>query len=98
MKEITAKELQQQLEAGKTLNILDVRETAEVAGGHIEGSLNIPLGLLEFRMNELDKSKQYHVICLAGGRSAQATQFLQSHGYDVTNVAGGMSHYEGKIK
>ncbi len=98
MKEITSVELQQRLEAGEKLNLIDVRETEEVAGGHIDGIINIPLGLLEFRMNELDKSKEYFMICQAGGRSGQATNFLQAQGFNVTNMIGGMNNWQGEVK
>lgn len=98
MKEITTIELQQILEQEKDINIIDVREVAEVATGKIKGSKNIPLGLVEFRMNELDKKQSYYIICHAGGRSAQATMFLDGQGYDVTNVAGGMSNWNGEIE
>ena len=37
----------------KQLNLIDVREVDEVEEGHIPGIIHIPLGLLEFRMNEL---------------------------------------------
>ena len=98
MKEMTAKEVQQRLEAGESLNIIDVREVYEYQGGHIPGAINIPLGLLPIRMNELSKDKPYIVVCLAGGRSAQATALLDQNGFDATNMIGGMSAWEGKVE
>ncbi|RDI41883.1 rhodanese-like domain-containing protein [Falsibacillus pallidus] len=98
MKTMTAKEVETQLNEGKTLNIIDVRETDEVAAGKIPGAVNIPLGLVEFRMNELDKSKEYVMVCRSGGRSGRASQFLESQGYNVINMAGGMLDWEGKTE
>ena len=71
---------------------------AEVAAGKIPGAVNIPLGLVEFRMNELDKSKEYMLVCRSGGRSGRATQFLVSYGFNVINMAGGMLAWEGKVE
>ncbi|KOO42735.1 rhodanese-like domain-containing protein [Priestia koreensis] len=96
MKRITAKDLEEKLNTEFNLNIIDVRETDEVAEGKIPGAVNIPLGLIEFRMNELDKNKPYIMVCRSGGRSGRASQFLESHGYDVTNMDGGMLAWEGK--
>lgn len=98
MKSISASEVQEKLEAGVALNIIDVREVMEYQGGHIPGSQNMPLSLLEFRANELSKDTPYIVVCLAGGRSAQATMYLDSLGYDVTNMTGGMSEWAGEIE
>lgn len=98
MKEISAKELEQLLKEGKQVNIIDVREVDEVAAGHIPTAVNIPLGLIEFRMHELDKSKEYIMVCRSGGRSGQATQFLESQGFNVTNMTGGMLAWEGEVK
>ncbi|MCM3387903.1 MULTISPECIES: rhodanese-like domain-containing protein [Bacillales] len=98
MKEMTAKEVQQRIENGEMLNLIDVREVDEVQAGHIPGITNIPLGLLEFRSHELDKNKQYIMVCRSGGRSGQATQYLESHGFDVTNMTGGMLSWEGKVE
>ncbi|CAM5223965.1 Rhodanese-related sulfurtransferase OS=Ureibacillus acetophenoni OX=614649 GN=SAMN05877842_103139 PE=4 SV=1 [Ureibacillus acetophenoni] len=97
MKEITAKEVQQRIENGENLNLIDVREIEEVKSGHIPGITNIPLGLLEFRIHELDKIKPYIMVCRSGGRSGQATQFLESYGFNVTNMTGGMLSWEGKV-
>lgn len=98
MKNISASEVQQKLESGERLNIIDVREVDEYQSGHIPGSQNVPLSLLEFRVNELSKDTPYIIVCLAGGRSAQATMFLASRGYDVTNMTGGMKEWTGEIE
>ncbi|WP_332649069.1 rhodanese-like domain-containing protein [Lysinibacillus sp. 54212] len=98
MKEISTTEVQQKLAAGEKLNLVDVREVGEVEAGHIPGIVNIPLGLLEFRMHELDKNTPYIMVCRSGARSGQATAFLQSQGYDVKNMTGGMLAWEGDLQ
>ncbi|NLY80645.1 MAG: rhodanese-like domain-containing protein [Lysinibacillus sp.] len=98
MKSISASEVQQRLEAGESLNIIDVREVEEVAGGKIPGAVNIPLALLPIRMQELAKNKPYIIVCHAGGRSAQATMFLENQGFDATNMEGGMLAWAGEIE
>lgn len=98
MKTITPEVLQEKLHAGETVNLIDVREPEELLEGKIEGAINIPLGLLEFRMHELDKKTPYVMVCRSGGRSGQATMFLESQGFDVTNMAGGMLAWTGEVK
>lgn len=98
MKEITVNELEALLNKGQHLNIIDVREVNEVAAGKIPGAVNIPLGLIEFRMHELDKSKEYIMVCRSGGRSGRATQFLESQGFNVINMTGGMLSWDGKVE
>lgn len=98
MKTITTEQLQQKLQAGETVHLIDVREVDEVAAGHIPGITHIPLGLLEFRMHELNKQTPYIMICRSGGRSGQATQFLAAQGFDVTNMDGGMLAWEGDVE
>ncbi len=98
MKEISTTEVQQRLETGEKLNLIDVREVEEVQAGHIPGIVNIPLGLLEFRMHELDKKTPYIIVCRSSARSGKATAFLEEQGYDVTNMVGGMLAWEGEIR
>lgn len=98
MKEMIAKEMESLINEGKLLNIIDVREVEEVEEGKIPGAVNIPLGLVEFRMHELDKSKEYIMVCRSGGRSGRATEFLESHGFNVINMQGGMLSWEGKVE
>jgi len=98
MRQISPKEVEALLKEGKKLNIIDVREVDEVRAGKIPGAINIPLGLVEFRMHELDKSKEYIMVCRSGGRSGRAAQFLESYGFNIINMAGGMLAWEGKIE
>ncbi len=98
MKEILAKEVQEALAQGQTLKLIDVREVEEVQEGHIPGVIHMPLGLLEFRMHELNKNEPYIIVCRSGARSGRATQFLESQGFDVTNMVGGMLAWEGEVQ
>ena len=86
-----------ELKKDDSITFIDVREVAEVAAGKIPGVINIPLGLLEFKMHELDKSKEYIMVCRSGARSATAVNFLESYGFNVTNLSGGMNAWTGKV-
>jgi molybdopterin/thiamine biosynthesis adenylyltransferase/rhodanese-related sulfurtransferase len=70
--------------------VLDVREPDEFEEGHIPGATLIPLGFLQRRVAEVPKDRQVVVVCAVGGRSARATHFLRSHGYEAVNLHGGM--------
>jgi rhodanese-related sulfurtransferase len=94
MRQMTPTEVQNGLGSNE-FEVLDVREVNEVAQGKIPGAIHIPLGLLEFRMNELDKNKTYVMVCRSGGRSSRATQFLDYYGYNVINMQGGMMAWQG---
>ena len=95
MKEITTAEMQQKLENGETLHMIDVREADEVATGIIPGAIHIPLGELPERLGELNQSTPYVFICRSGGRSGRASEFLEAQGYDATNMVGGMLDWQG---
>lgn len=98
LKQVFANELEALLKAGNKLHVIDVREVDEVATGKIPGAVNIPLGLIQFKMQELDRSKEYYIVCHSGGRSSMATRFLDGYGYDVTNVVGGMLSWHGEVE
>jgi rhodanese-related sulfurtransferase/TusA-related sulfurtransferase len=84
------------LEANEDVVVLDVREPAEYAFGHIPNALSIPFGELENRIGELDQSKTILVVCRTGNRSDMASQALSSKGFEkVWNVVPGMSEWNG---
>lgn len=71
--------------------IVDVRTPEEFAGGNVAGSINIPLHELPNRVDEIKALAQPVVLCcLSGGRSAQATAYLQSIGVACENGGGWM--------
>lgn len=75
--------------------ILDVREPAEYAAGHLPGAVNIPRGVLEFKIGahpdfQGKQSADIVVYCQTGGRSALATLALNQLGYaNAASMAGG---------
>lgn len=74
--------------------LLDVREADEFHGGHIPGAVNIPRGLLEFKLSnspELE-SRDLNIVlyCKTSGRAALAASALHDMGYlQVQSIAGG---------
>ncbi len=66
--------------------VVDVRTHEEFIGGHIAGSVNIPLQELVKRLDEIKTLDQPLVLCCAsGGRSAQAEAYLKQQGMDCYN-------------
>lgn len=70
--------------------VLDVREPAELAVEQVPGAVNIPLGQLRARLDELPRDRAVHVVCRSGQRAYLATRVLIQHGIDARNVSGGM--------
>src|SRR5688572_27722409 len=76
---------------------LDIREADEVEQGAVTGSLHIPRGFLEFRIEDAvrDKTTPIAVYCAGGARSIFAAKVLQELGYtDVASVAGGFNAWK----
>jgi rhodanese-related sulfurtransferase len=66
--------------------IIDVRSHEEFMGGHVTGSINIPLHSIPQRIEELKMLKTPIILCCASGnRSGQAEQFLSQHGMNCYN-------------
>ena len=89
------------LRAGGAL--IDVREPAEFATGHLPGAINIPRGVLEFQVDAhpavanvaepalAHRGRPVVVYCRTGGRAALAADALQRLGFsDVRSIAGGI--------
>ncbi len=71
--------------------LVDVREPHEVAQGTLPAAINIPLGDLGKRLDELDAGRRVVLLCRSGARSAAAAKFLTKSGFgDVFNLTGGM--------
>ena len=92
IREVSAEEALALVASG--MKVLDVREPEEFAAGHLPGALNVPRGVLEFKVAavpELQNSQQpLLVYCKTGGRSALATHVLNQMSYgQAVSLAGG---------
>lgn len=65
--------------------IVDVRTPSEYAGGHVKGSINIPLNVLPEKMKTLSKDKQIVTCCASGMRSGSAENILKKAGFNAVN-------------
>ncbi len=70
--------------------LLDVREPVELAVEHLPQALNIPLGELRARLEELPRDREILVVCRSGQRAYTATRMLVQNGFDARVVSGGM--------
>jgi len=77
-------ELSEILRSDKTV-VVDVRSPQEFMGGHVAGSMNIPLNEIPEHLDELKKMGQIVLCCASGGRSHQATIFLHQQGISCIN-------------
>lgn len=79
--------------------ILDVRSKSEYAGGHIKGSINIPVDALTNSLSQLkDKRKTVITCCASGMRSASAKNILGSNGFSEVYNGGSWMTLQNKIK
>lgn len=78
--------------------ILDVRTKGEYSGGHIKGSVNIPVDSLSNNTGRLsDKNKPIITCCASGMRSGAAKSILKSKGYTQVYNGGSWISLQNKI-
>ncbi|GLI28184.1 hypothetical protein ARHIZOSPH14_24260 [Agromyces rhizosphaerae] len=73
--------------------IIDVREVEEVEAASVRGATNIPMSVLAQRIGEVPREGTVYIMCASGGRSSRVTEYLEQQGYDVINVAGGITEW-----
>ncbi|MCL2341606.1 MAG: rhodanese-like domain-containing protein [Firmicutes bacterium] len=100
-KSMTADEVKTALGEDKNIILLDVRTREEYKGGHIPGSMLIPLDELGNRAAGELKNKEAKIIvyCRSGGRSASASNILANLGYtNVCNMMGGIMSWKYEVE
>jgi NADPH-dependent 2,4-dienoyl-CoA reductase/sulfur reductase-like enzyme/rhodanese-related sulfurtransferase len=70
--------------------LLDVREPVELAVERVPEAVNIPLGQLRERLEELPRDREIQVICRSAQRAYYATRILLQNGFEAKNISGGM--------
>jgi adenylyltransferase/sulfurtransferase len=93
--EVTPAMLHTWLRDGLPLQLIDVREPAEMATGIIDGARCMPLGGLGQRLDELVPDRRTVLVCKSGVRSARAARQLMAAGFtSVHSLAGGMMRWQ----
>lgn len=93
VREISAAEVKQKLDAGEKFSFIDVREDNEWAQDHAAGAEHLGRGIIERDIEKAvpDKSAEVVLYCGGGYRSALAADNLQKMGYtNVLSMAGGI--------
>jgi len=89
---VSPKVAYEMLQNDNNVTLLDVRTVEEFKkDGKIADAKLIPLGQLSKNLNMLDKSKKVLVYCRSGNRSVSASRILESNGFTVINMNGGMN-------
>src|SRR5271155_4660533 len=87
--EVEPDEVKARIARGEEVFLLDVREPDEVEAWAYPIGVNIPLGQLGQRLDELPRDTTIVVACPVGGRSATAAQALSEAGWTAENLTGG---------
>ena len=79
--------------------LIDVRSPAEYAGGHIPGSINLPIQMLQRAEDQLGSPEtRIYVYCQSGARSSRAAKMLEIMGYSQVTDLGGIGGYRGELE
>ncbi|MFA9425551.1 rhodanese-like domain-containing protein [Natronorubrum sp. A-ect3] len=104
MSKIRPPELEERLETGESLYVLDIRPRKTHQRDGIDGSQNIPVyddlrrgDDAEFRqsLSKVPKGKTVVTVCKAGIVAKKATAVLEEKGYDAVTLSGGMRGWNG---
>ena len=101
MANLTQEDWRTKLDDDTNAVVLDVRTDAEVAEGIIPNAIQINIyegqGFI-YKLEELDKSKNYYVYCRSGNRSGQACAIMNQLGFEnAYNLVGGILEWQGEL-
>lgn len=84
-----------EIDKGRDLQLIDVREDAERLAFEVPGAAAVPLGQLRDKLGEFDPDKATVLFCSIGVRSYNAARILSQHGFkDVSVYPGGTRFYQ----
>ena len=89
---VTVQELAERLAREPDLVVVDVREPAEWADGHVAGARHVPMRQVAARIAEIPRDRRVAITCAGGTRSSLVGSLLLARGFtDLLNVWGGMT-------
>lgn len=87
-------DLKRRLEAGETIQIIDVRSPGEYAAGHIPFAVNMPLEQVDSRLDDLREHTPVVLVCQSGRRAQMCAQQIKHHRDDLLLLEGGTDAWE----
>ena len=87
---ISGAQLDEYLDQGKRLFLVDMRDARVYRRAHIRGAVNIPYGELQARIGELPQESLIVLYCHHVPNHLRAARWLASLGYETSNVYGGI--------
>lgn len=96
---VSAAKFDELIKADNTPSIIDLRTDKEIEKGFIPGAVQIDyLGkTFDDQLTALDKNKTYYIYCQAGGRSADAAEYMEKQGFKkIVNLEKGFSDWKAK--
>jgi adenylyltransferase/sulfurtransferase len=98
VEEIDPQELAAARKSGELWQVVDVREPWEIEIAKIGGTIDIPMGNIVDRLDELDPMQATAVLCHSGARSLRVATFLAANGFSrVANVSGGIDRWSSTV-
>lgn len=96
--DLTPEEFVAKRQDNELWQLLDVREPWELEIARVDGSLDIPMGEVPERLDELDRNRPIAVLCHGGVRSARVASYLTQQGLQqVANIAGGIDAWSTSV-
>jgi adenylyltransferase/sulfurtransferase len=96
--EIEPLQVSEDIQAGKDVYLIDVREPHELKISSIDGADLIPLGSLAAEMHRLDSADEIVLFCKSGSRSARALELLAGAGFrKIKNLRGGINAWAEQV-
>ena len=88
---ISCDQLNQSLEKGCPMYILDIRKPEDYDEKHIDGAINVPWAEVGDYLDDFPKDEKIIVICYTGQTAGQTVAILRLLGFDACSLKGGMS-------
>ncbi|MGP0564555.1 rhodanese-like domain-containing protein [Nitrospina sp. 32_T5] len=90
IKQMTVQQLQDLLEEGSSVNVLDIRDEASFDAGHVPNAVPLSRTPVEQCLEKFEKDKTLVVCCYHGISSIEAAMFFSQQGFqDVHSLMGG---------